>query len=81
MKAVEVSALTLFSGLEFLPGGKEISTFLDSSSSYFRSKQPTQITTRITYQDAQRQKLSNTIRHNLEIYRKIGLASWSTGQE
>ena len=70
--SVEVSALPLFRALEFLPAGKEISTFLDSSSSYFRSKQPTQITTVITYQDGQHQKFSNTIRHNLEIYRAIG---------
>jgi hypothetical protein len=77
---VEVSALPLFSGLEFLPGGKEISTFLDSSPSYFRSKQPTQITTVITYQDAQHQKFSNTIRHNLEIYREIGFVH-SAGNE
>ena len=69
---VAVSALPLFTALEFLPAGKEISTFLDTSSSYFRSKQPTQITTAITYQDAQHREFSNTIRHNLEIYREIG---------
>jgi hypothetical protein len=69
---LEVSALPLFNALDFLPGGKEISTFLDSSVSYFRSKQPQQITTRILYQDARGGKLTNTIRHNLEIYREIG---------
>jgi hypothetical protein len=78
---VEVSALSLFSALEFLPGGKEINTFLDSSASYFRSKQPTKITTHITYQNAQGRKLSNTIRHNLEIYREIGFARWACGEE
>jgi hypothetical protein len=69
---VELSATALFTALEFLPGRKEISTFLDTSSSYFRSEQPTHITTRITFQDAQGGKHSNTIRHNLEIYRDIG---------
>jgi hypothetical protein len=69
---LEVSALPLFSSLEFLPGGKEISTFLDSSASYFRNKQPEQIKTRISYRDARGTKLANTIRHNLEIYRAIG---------
>jgi hypothetical protein len=69
---VEVSALPLFSALEFLPGGKEISTFLDSSASYFRRKQPAKVTTRISYQDARGGRLTNTIRHNLEIYREIG---------
>ena len=69
--AVDVSALPLFRALEFLPGGKEISTILDSSVSYFRSKQPVEITTDISCRDASGKKFSNTIRHNLEIYREI----------
>jgi len=71
---VEVSALPLFNALEFLPGGKEITTFLDSSASYFGSKQPLQITARIAYKDASGTKITNTIRHNLEIYQEIGYA-------
>jgi hypothetical protein len=78
---VEVSALPLFSALEFLPGGKEITTFLDSSVSYFRSKQPTKITTRVLYKDARGAKLINTIHHNLEIYRQIGYAIQANGEE
>jgi hypothetical protein len=69
---VDVSALPLFSSLEFLPGGKKITAFLDSSASYFQSSQPAQITTRISYKDAGETKLTQTIRHNLEIYRSIG---------
>ncbi len=69
---VEVSALPLFRALEFLPGGKKVSTFLDTSESYFRRKQPAQITTRISYRDARGSELTQTIRHNLEIYRDIG---------
>jgi len=72
---VEVSALPLFSGLEFLPGGKKISTFFDTSETYFSSKQPAQITTRISYKDAGDIKVTHTIRHNLEIYRDIGYAT------
>jgi hypothetical protein len=79
--AIEVSALPLFKALEFLPGGKEISTFLDSSTSYFRNKQPVEITTRISYQDAHGGRFTNTIRHNLEIYREIGYAMRVSGQE
>jgi len=45
---IEVSALALFSALESLAGGKEISTFLDSSASLFRSKQPVEIATHIS---------------------------------
>jgi hypothetical protein len=69
---VEVSALPLFTSLEFLPGGKKITTFLDTSESYFRSQQPALITTQISYKDAGDEKLTQTIRHNLEIYRDIG---------
>jgi hypothetical protein len=68
----EVSDLPLFRSLEFLPGGKKITTLLDSSESYFCSKQPTQITTRISYKDANETNLTQTIRHNLEIYRDLG---------
>jgi len=78
---VEVSALALFRALEFLPGGKEISTFLDSSASYFRSKQPVDITTRISYRDARGGKFTNTIHHNLEIYRAIGYGMRAGGEE
>jgi hypothetical protein len=76
---VEVSALPLFHELEFLPGGKEISTILDSSASYFRSEQPVKITTRISYRDARGVKLTSTIHHNLEIYREIGYRVLATG--
>jgi len=75
---VEVSALPLFRALAFLPGGKEISTLLDTSTSYFRSNQPTQITTRIFYSDFWDVKFSNSIHHNLEIYRDIGYTTRST---
>lgn len=69
---VDVSALLLFHSLEFLPGGKKITTFFDTTESYFRSEQPAVITTRIFYKDASGTNLTQTIRHNLEIYRDIG---------
>jgi hypothetical protein len=77
---VEVSALPLFQALAFLPGGKEISTFLDTSASYFRGNQPKQITTRIVYSDFRGVKFSNSIHHNLEIYRDIGYTTRSTAE-
>jgi hypothetical protein len=69
---VNVSALPLFTDLAFLPGGKEIATIVDSSASFFRSKQPTQFVTHVTYQDFSQVRFSHTITHNLEIYRKFG---------
>ncbi len=71
---VELSELPLFRDLAFLPGGKEIGTFLDTSASYFQSQQPTQINLRVTWKDASGETLQSTIRHNLEIYRDIAYA-------
>jgi len=79
--AVEVSAQPLFRALEFLPGGKEITTILDTTASYFRRKQPTQITTDISYRDSGGKKFSHSIRHNLEIYRQIAYPTPPTNLE
>ena len=66
-----VSDLPLFNALAFLTGEKKIITLLDSNESYFFSKQPTQITTRVSYKDAGGVDEMQTIRHNLEIYRDL----------
>lgn len=68
----EVSALPLFKNIEFMPPQKEILTFLDSCASYFKRRQPTKITATISYQDANRKKYTNIIRHDLVIYKEIG---------
>ena len=70
----EISALPLFSDLEFLAPHKEIVTFLDSSACYFRSGQPTKISANISFKDSNGLKRVATIHHNLEIYREIGYA-------
>ena len=69
--AIEVSALALFSQLEFLAPGREIRTLLDRSASYFQSKQPVEITANITYMDEEGESYAKIIHHNLEIYRRI----------
>jgi hypothetical protein len=68
---IELSELPLFRDLAFLPGGKEIGTFLDTSASYFQSRQPTQINLFIKWKAADGASFQTTIRHNLEIYRDI----------
>lgn len=68
----EISALPLFRNIEFLPPQKEILTFLDTSASYFRRREPTKIAARISYEDSRGKKYSTTIKHDLEIYREIG---------
>jgi hypothetical protein len=66
-----VSSLPLFRNIEFLAPNKEITTFLDSSASYFSRGEPTLILARISYQSSSGKKYTATISHNLEIYREI----------
>ena len=68
----DICALPLFGNVEFLATHKTITTFLDSSGSYFSSGGPTKISARITYHDFRGTKKVATIRHDLEIYREIG---------
>jgi hypothetical protein len=67
----EISALPLFQNIEFLGPKREIVTFIDASSSYFKRKQPTKIIARVSYNDSDKQKYECTINHNLEIYREL----------
>jgi hypothetical protein len=71
--AREVSALPLFRNIEFLAPQKEIATFLDSSDSYFARKQPSKVSAQISYSDAQGDRHSVSINHDLEIYRNLAL--------
>lgn len=75
----DVSGMPLFGDLSFLPPGKEIATFLDTAESFFRSGQPTRVSTRISSRDAGGGRRVATIRHNLEIYRDIGYVSRPDG--
>lgn len=72
--AREISALPLFRNIEFLAPQKEIATFLDSSDSYFARKQPTKLKLQISYLDAEGEKHSDSIVHDLEIYRHLALS-------
>jgi hypothetical protein len=68
----DICALPLFGNIEFLAPHKQITTFLDSSGSYFSSGGPTKISARIAYHDFRGTKKVATIKHDLEIYREIG---------
>ena len=67
----EISALPLFRNIEFLGPAREIVTLVDTSDSYFRTKQPTEFSVRISYLDLEKQKYETTIKHDLEIYREL----------
>ena len=68
----EISALPLFRNLAFLAPHKEIVAFLDTSASYFRRRQPTNIRATITYRDASGATCKSVVRHDLTIYKEIG---------
>jgi len=67
-----VTDLPLFRNIEFLAPHKTIRTFLDTSVSYFRRGEPTQIRISLAYQDMNRKRYRATIQHDLAIYQDIG---------
>ncbi len=77
----DICALPLFRNIEFLAPHKTITTFLDSSGSYFSSGRPTKVSARISYQDFQGAKKVATIKHDLEIYREIGFIRRPNSQD
>ncbi len=77
----EISALPLFKNIEFLGPKREIVTFIDASSSYFKRKQPTRISARVSYCDSDNQKYECTISHDLEIYRELPYLLMLAGDE
>jgi hypothetical protein len=77
----EISSLPLFKNVEFLGPAREIVTLLDTSASYFKRKQPTKITARVSYLDADDRKYETTIHHDLEIYRELSWISSTIDHE
>ena len=67
----EISQLRLFQSLQFLGPNREIVTFVDSTASYFGSKQPVHITAKISYQDSDSRQYDESITHNLEVFRDL----------
>ena len=67
-----ISELPLFKLIEFMPPGKEIKTFLDSSSAYFSRNEPEIISAEVDYQSITSAKYRATIIHNIGIYKEIG---------
>jgi hypothetical protein len=68
----EISALPLFRNIEFLAPGREIRTFLDSSSAYFGRGEPEHITAKVSFQGDDGTIHTRTLHHGLEIYKSIG---------
>lgn len=67
----DLSAQALFRSIEFLGPGREISTFLDRSDSFFSREPITRISVEVRYADRDGRRYEETIRHDLEIFRDI----------
>ena len=65
------SRLRVFQGISFMAPGRELKLFVDSSGTYFKSKEPKRVTTRVSWQDEGRGEFSRTSEHDLEIYREF----------
>jgi hypothetical protein len=77
----EISALAMFKNIEFLGPRREIVCLLDSSSSYFKRKQPTKISALVAYRDLEKRSYEVTIKHDLEIYRELAFVSPAAGRD
>jgi hypothetical protein len=76
----QTSSLPLFSNIEFLAPNKKIQTFLDSSTSYFRRRQPTKIRATVTYRDRESKRYSAIFTHDLSIYKDIAYVQTTTNE-
>ena len=76
----EISTQAVFRNIQFLGPQREIVSLLDSSSSYFKRKQPTKISALITYQDFEKRRYEISIKHDLEIYRDLVFVEPASGQ-
>lgn len=66
--ATKIHALSVFKGISFLPPGKEIRFFMDSSHDYFARGNPNQIDSKIQFNTLDGKGKSYTLTHNLAIY-------------
>ena len=67
----KIHALSLFKGISFMPPGKEIRIFMDSSHAYFKRKDPDIIKSNIAFNNLGGEKRSYTLTHNLAIYKDL----------
>lgn len=65
----DMTALTLFQALPFLPPGKQIAQLVDAVDAYFRRHEPTTVTATLTYRDRDGRRFTDVVRHDLAIYR------------
>lgn len=67
----EISTLAMFRKVAYLAPHREITTFVDTSASYFKRKQPNILTAAVVWRDRAGKRYSSTMRHDLSIYKDI----------
>lgn len=70
-KTKNISSLSIFNSLKFLPPKKKIKIFVDSFQSYVLSKQPLKIKVVISFKNKLKKEFRNTITHDLSIYEDL----------
>lgn len=66
-----INDLNILKGIEFFAPGREFEILVGSSATYFATNQPTSFTAVITYSDESRASYSETITHDLMIYKDL----------
>ena len=67
----EMATLGLFRLVQFLAPQKRIETLLDSSSAYFRRREPALIKAQVTFRDQRRRIFQREITHDLRVYKDL----------
>jgi hypothetical protein len=67
----DLNGLNLFRVLEFFAPGREFRILVGSATAYFASEQPTKFTAVITYSDQERNNYTETITHDLTVYKDL----------
>jgi hypothetical protein len=67
----EINGLNIFRGVEFFAPGKEFRILMGSAATYFSSKQPDRFTAVIEYSDQKGNDYSESITHDLSIYKDL----------
>lgn len=70
----DVPALALFRALPFMPPGKQFTHLVDPLAVYLQRGEPTRLTATITYTDRDGHGYSETVPHDLEVYRELAEA-------
>ncbi len=67
----EIPSLNLFDRIGFLPPGKTIRTFVDSTEAYVRRGEPTVVRSTMRFHDRRGRQFDGGATHDLDIYRDI----------